>query len=51
MNKTLWPNNLKTRTAMNAKMSAFVILVEAIICLLYNLHDCTFTYNKMLLQE
>ena len=28
---------------MNAKVSAFVICVEAIIyLLLYNLHDCTF---------
>ena len=28
---------------MNAKISAFVICVEAIIyLLLYNLHDCTF---------
>ena len=36
-------NNLKTRTAMNAKISAFVICVEAITyLLLYNLHDCTF---------
>ena len=39
---------------MNAKMSVFVICVEAIIyLLLYNLHECTlikdiklFTYNK-----
>ena len=35
---------------MNAKMSVFVILVEAIMyLLLYNLHDCAFAYNKMLL--
>ena len=42
---------------MNAKMSVFVMfvsvslfVVEAIIyLLLYNLHDCTFMYNKMLL--
>ena len=27
---------------MNAKMSEFVICVEMIIYLLYNLHDCTF---------
>ena len=34
---------MKTRTAMNAKISVFVICVEAIIhLLLYNLHDCTF---------
>ena len=57
INKSLWLNNLKTRTAMNAKMSVFVMfvsvslfVVEAIIYfLLYNLHDCTFMYNKMLL--
>ena len=36
-------NNLKTRTAMNAKNSVFVICVKGIIyLLLYNLHDCTF---------
>ena len=36
-------NNLKTKTVMNAKISAFVICVEAIIYLsLYNLHGCTF---------
>ena len=46
INKTLRLNNLKTRTAMNAKISEFVICVETIIyLLLYNLHDCTF--NKM----
>ena len=44
INKTLRLNNLKTRTAMNAKISVFVICVEAIIyLLLYNLHDCTFS--------
>ena len=43
INKTLRLNNLKTRTAMNAKISVFVVCVEAIIyLLLYNLHDCTF---------
>ena len=32
---------------MNAKISALVICVEAIIyLLLYNLHDCTFNYKK-----
>ena len=36
-------NNVKTRTAMNVKVSLFVIYVEAIIYfLLYNLQDCTF---------
>ena len=39
-NKTLWLNNLKTRTDMNVIISVFVICVEAIInLLLYNLHD------------
>ena len=43
INKTLRLNNLKTTTAMNAKISVFVICVEAIIyLLLYNLHGCTF---------
>ena len=43
----LWLNNLKTKTAMNAKISVFVICVEAIIyLLLYNLHDCTFNFFK-----
>ena len=43
INKTLRLNNLKTRTAMNAKISLFVIFVEAIIyLLLYSLHDCVF---------
>ena len=37
INKTLRLNNLKTRTAMNAQISVFVISVEAIIYfLLYN---------------
>ena len=45
INKTLRLNNLKTRTAINAKISVLVICVEAIIyLLLYNLHDCTFKY-------
>ena len=31
---------------MNVKISAFVICVEAIICLLlYNLHDCNFNIS------
>ena len=43
INKTLRLNNLKPRTAMDAKISVFVVGVEAIIyLLLYNLHDCTF---------
>ena len=35
--KTLRLNNLKTRTAMDAKISVFVVSVK-----LYHLHDCTF---------
>ena len=47
--KTLRLNNLKTRPATNAKISVFVICVEAIIYLLsYNLHDCTFNYAAAL---
>ena len=46
INKTLRLSNLKTRTAMNAKVSVFLICVEAIIFfLLYNLYDSTFTGN------
>ena len=43
INNTLRLNNIKNRKAMNAKISVFVICVEATIyLLLYNLHDCTF---------
>ena len=43
ISKTLWLNKLKNGTAMNAKLSVFVICIEAIIyMLLYNFHDCTF---------
>ena len=35
LNKTSRLNNLKTRTAMNAKISVFVNCVEAIIYLLF----------------
>ena len=46
INKNLRLNNLKTRAAMNAKISVFVICVEAIMyLLLHNLHDCTFNLN------
>ena len=39
INKTLRLNDLKARTAMNAKALVFVICVDAIIyLLLYNLH-------------
>ena len=45
--KTLQLHNLKTRAAMNAKISVFVIFVKVIIyLLLHNLHDCTFKPNK-----
>ena len=41
-NNTLRPNNLKTRTAVNAKISVFVVCVEAIIyLLLHDLYGCT----------
>ena len=34
---------------MNAKVSVFVICVEAIVCLLlYNLHDCTFNFEHVI---
>ena len=37
---------------MNAKISVFVICVEAIIyLLLYNLHECTFKYSEHLREE
>ena len=43
INKTSPLINLKTSTAMNAKISVFVICVEAIMnLLLYNFHDWTF---------
>ena len=42
MNKILQLKNLKTKTAKNAKISVFVVCVEAIIyLLLHDLHDCT----------
>ena len=54
MNKILRLNNLKTRTATNAKSSVFVICGEAIIyLLLYNLHDCTFKdfYTRLFVND
>ena len=42
--KTVRLNELKTRGAMIAKISVFVICVEAMI--LYNLHDCTFRTER-----
>ena len=48
INKALRFINLKTRTAINAKISVFLICVEAIIyLLLYNLHDCTFKFSLL----
>ena len=45
IHKTLRSNNWKTRTAMNTKISAFVICVEVIIYLiLHNLNDCWLRY-------
>ena len=45
--QTLRLNNLKTRPAMNTKISVFVICVKPVIYLLrYNLHDCTFNINS-----
>ena len=42
INKSLRLINLKTRAAVNAKISMSLICVEAIIYLLsYNLYDCT----------
>ena len=42
INKALRIDNLKTRTAMSAKISLFVICVEVITyLLLHNLHYCT----------
>ena len=39
----------KNRTAVNAKMSVFVICVKSIIyLLLYNSHDCNFKYVQAL---
>ena len=41
--QNLTAHNLKNRTAVNVKISVFVICVEAITyLLLYNSHDCTF---------
>ena len=49
INKSLRISNLKTRTAMNVKISAFVICVEVIIyLLLYNLHDCTLSQRCLI---
>ena len=43
--QTLRLNNLLTKTAMNAKISVFIICVEAnMYLLLYNLHDYFFNH-------
>ena len=48
VNNTLQLNDLKTRTAINAKTSVFVICVEAIIYLLLSdLHDFSLNYTKI----
>ena len=47
INKTLRLNNLKTGAAINAKVSVFVVCVEAVInLLLYKLHDYTFNESQ-----
>ena len=49
INKTIRLSNLKTRTAINAKMLGFVICVEAIVYLLLDiLHDCTFKSKSVM---
>ena len=41
--KTLLLSNLKTRTALNAKISVLLFVLKPIVYLLiYSLHDCTF---------
>ena len=46
INKTLRLINLKTKTAINAKILVFVICIEAIIyLLLYNLHNCNASFK------
>ena len=47
MIKTSRLNDLKTRAAMNAKISVFVICDEAIYLLLHNWHDCTLKNNAL----
>ena len=46
--KTLRFNDVQTRTVGNAKISVFLLFVEAIIyLLLYYLHNCTFKRIKL----
>ena len=42
ISKTLRLNNLKTRTAMNEKVSVFICVEAIIYLLLHNLRECTF---------
>ena len=52
INKNLWVNNLKTRTATGARISVFVICVEAIInMLIYDVHDYTFNLPDSFYQK
>ena len=45
INKTLWLNNLKSRTEMNARISVFAICAKVIIYFfIYDLHDCTLIF-------
>ena len=49
-NKSLKHNNIKTRTAMSARISVFVICIEAIIYfLLCKFHHCTFKSTALIL--
>ena len=50
INRILQLNSLKTKKAMNVKTLVFVICVEQIIYLLYNLHDCTFNTQEIFFQ-
>ena len=46
INKNLWVNNLKTSAATGARISVFVICVEAIInMLIYDMHHYTLIYQ------
>ena len=52
IDKTVRLNNVKTRASMNAKISASVIFLEAIIyLLLYNLCDFTFKFPEQLVNK
>ena len=52
INKTLGVNNLKTRKGINAKISVFLVCVEAVIyLLLHNLHSRTFNSVQLQISE